>query len=330
MSLSLGTRVNRTPSDSDPWPPAGPAQAPSPTPSARIPDAVMATAAASPAGATIRRHGRARRVAVVARDEFRRALEGRWLFGFTALLVALVLGLSFFGLAQSREVGFQGFARVTLSLMNLVLFIVPLTGLMLGVTSMTGGSGLALLLAQPIGRGEVLLGKLMGLGLAITAAQAVAFGGGGLVVALEAGAEQAGAFAALAGLSIVLGWLTVSLSLAIAVMWPDRLRAMSAALGVWLLMVVAYDLAVLGATTLLAGLPLESVLFPALLLNPVDLARVLTTLAVGSGALFGPTSAVLMKMFGSRGGIVLGMTVLTIETVLPMLVAVHVFRRRDG
>ncbi len=331
MTLSLGTRVHRIPTDSDPWPPAGPAQASSPDPSARIPDVVTTTAAAPPAGATSHARGRARRVAVVARDEFRRALEGRWLFGFTALLVALVLGLSFFGLAQSREVGFQGFARVTLSLMNLVLFIVPLTGLVLGVSGMTGGGGaLTLLLAQPIGRGEVLLGKLMGLGLALTAAQAVAFGGGGVVIALEAGPEQAGAFAALAGLSIVLGWLTVSLALMLAVIWPDRLRAMSAALGAWLLMVVAYDLAVVGATTLLSGLPLESVLFPALLVNPVDLARVLTTLSVGSGALFGPTSAVRMKMFGSRGGITLGTVVLAIETVLPMVVAMHVFRRRDG
>jgi Cu-processing system permease protein len=275
--------------------------------------------------------GRLHRVTVVAREEFRRALEGRWLFGFTALLTALVLGLSFFGLAQGREVGFQGFARVTLSLMNLVLFMVPLTGLVLGVTSMTGGtSALPLLLAQPIGRGEVLLGKLAGVALALTAAQAIAFGGGGLVVAFTAGSEQAVAFAALAGLSIVLGWLTVSAALLLAVLWPDRLKAMSAALLLWLLMVVAYDLAVLGATTLLAGWPLEWVLFPALLVNPVDLARVLTTLAVGSGALFGPTSAVLMKLFGSHAGVTLGLATLALETTVPMVLAVAVFRRRDG
>ena len=72
--------------------------------------------------------GGGRRIVVVAREEFRVALEGRWLFGFAALLTALVFGLSFFGLAQAREVGFQGFARVTLSLMNLVLFVVPLAG----------------------------------------------------------------------------------------------------------------------------------------------------------------------------------------------------------
>ena len=274
--------------------------------------------------------GRWHRVRVVAREEFRRALETRWMFGFTVLLAALVLGLSFFGLGQSREVGFQSFARVTLSLMNLVLFIVPLTGLTLGVTSVTGGSGtLPLLLAQPVGRGEVLAGKLLGLGGALTVAQLVGFGGGGVIVAFQAGAAHVNGFLALTGLSVALGWLTVSTALCIAVVWPDRLKAMSAALLLWLAMVVAYDLVVLGATAMLRGVPLQTVLFPALLLNPVDLARVLTTLAVGSGALFGPTSAVLMKMFGSAGGVALGLAVLAIESAVPMWIALRVFRRRD-
>jgi len=274
--------------------------------------------------------GGVRRIAVVAREEFRVALEGRWLFGFAAILTALVLGLSFFGLAQAREVGFQGFARITLSLMNLVLFIVPLAGLLLGVTSLTGSSGtLPLLLAQPVSRGEVLAGKLLGLGGALTLVQLVGFGGGGLVVALNAGASQAGGFAALAGLSIALGWLTLATALLIAVTWPDRLRATATALLLWLLMVVAYDLAVLGATTLLRGLPLQSVLFPALLVNPVDLARVLTTLSLGSGSMFGPTSAVLMKLFGSSAGIALGLAVLAVETTVPALLAVRGFQRRD-
>jgi hypothetical protein len=66
-----------------------------------------------------------------------------------------------------------------------------------------------------------------------------------------------------------------------------------------------------------------------LLLNPVDLARVLTTLAVGSGALFGPTSAVLMKLFGATWGITLGITVLLLETAVPLALARHLFQRRD-
>ncbi|HVP71523.1 MAG TPA: hypothetical protein VMS45_09365, partial [Gemmatimonadaceae bacterium] len=91
----------------------------------------------------------------------------------------------------------------------------------------------------------------------------------------------------------------------------------------------AYDLLVLGATTLMSGLPLQTVLVPALLLNPVDLARVLITISVGSGALFGPTSAVLVRMFGPARGVLLGVVVLTIETAIPLLIASRVFRRRD-
>ena len=120
--------------------------------------------------------GRMRRIRIVAREEYRRALETRWLFGFAALFAVFVLGLSYFGLAQSREVGFQGFARVTLSLLNLVLFMVPLTGLTLGVTSITGGGeSLALLLAQPVTRGEVMAGKFLGLAAALGVAQALGF-----------------------------------------------------------------------------------------------------------------------------------------------------------
>jgi Cu-processing system permease protein len=267
---------------------------------------------------------------VVAREEYRRALETRWLFGFTALFAILVLGLSYFGLAQGREVGFQGFSRVTLSLMNLVLFLVPLTGLIVGVGSVAGrGEALPLLLAQPVSRREVLLGKYLGLGAALTVAQALGFGGGGVVVALQAGSDQAAGFAVLTLLSTALGWLSLAAALCIASLLPDRLRALSAALLLWLAMVVLYDIAILGTTAMLRGTPLQVVLIPALLLNPVDLVRVLITIAVGSGALFGPTSAVLVRFFGETGGILLALSLLVAETVIPLWIAMRVFKTRD-
>lgn len=285
--------------------------------------------AAAPA-AEDRLAAKLRRVSVIARDEYRRALETRWLFGFTVAFAALVLGLSYFGLAQSRDVGFQGFARVTLSLMNLVLLLVPLTGLLMGVGSLAaGGDALPLLLAQPVSRSEVLAGKYLGLGLALSAAQALGFGGGGVVVALQAGADQLPGYVALTVMSLVLGWQSIALAVMIAALAADRLQAIAAALLAWLAMAIAYDLAVLGLTAVLSGLPLEAVLFPALLLNPVDLTRVLVTLAVGSGALFGPTSAVLARWFGAGGGIAAGAAVLALETLLPLAIAARVFRRRD-
>jgi hypothetical protein len=86
---------------------------------------------------------------------------------------------------------------------------------------------------------------------------------------------------------------------------------------------------VLGATAMFHGVPLQALLFPALILNPVDLTRVLTTLATGSGALFGPTSAVLVRFFGTTGGIALGIVVLVLETLVPLAAGAWLFRRRD-
>ena len=267
------------------------------------------------------RAGRFTRIRIVAAEEYRRALETRWLFAFTALFALLVLGLSYFGLAQSREVGFQGFSRLTLSLMNLVLFLVPLTGLIVGVGSVAGGGdALPLLLAQPVSRGEVLIGKYLGLCAALAVAQALGFGGGGLVVAFQAGSEQIAGFAALTALSLLLGCLSLSAALCIASLFPDRLLGRP---------VVAVIMATIGLGAILRGLPLQAVLIPALLVNPVDLVRILITIAVGSGALFGPTSAVLVKFFGGTGGAILALGVLGIETLVPLAVALHIFRRRD-
>jgi Cu-processing system permease protein len=278
----------------------------------------------------VSRPGSISRVRIVAAEEYRRALETRWLFTFTALFALLVLGLSYFGLAQSREVGFQGFSRLTLSLMNLVLFLVPLTGLVVGVGSLGGGGeALPLLLAQPVSRGEVLAGKYVGLCAALSVALALGFGGGGIVVAFQAGSDQIAGFAALTALSLVLGWLSLAAALCIASIAGDRLRALTIALILWLAMVVLYDVAILGATAMLRGLPLEAVLIPALLLNPVDLVRVLITIAVGSGALFGPTSAVLVHFFGNTGGALLALGALVVETIVPFFVALRTFQRRD-
>ena len=276
------------------------------------------------------RPGKFKRIRIVAAEEYRRALETRWLLAFTAIFALLVLGLSYFGLAQAREVGFQGFSRLTLSLMNLVLFLVPLTGLIVGVGSVAGGGeALPLLLAQPVSRGEVLVGKYLGLCVALSVAQALGFGGGGIVVAFQAGSEQIAGFAALTALSLLLGCLSLAAALCIASLVADRLRALSLAILLWLSMVVLYDVAILGATALLRGLPLQAVLIPALLVNPVDLVRVLITIAVGSGALFGPTSAVLVRFFGGGGGVILALGALIVETLVPLVVALHIFRRRD-
>ena len=267
---------------------------------------------------------------VIALHEYRRALETRWLFGFALIFAVVVLALSYFGLVASREVGFQSLARLTLSLLNLVLVLVPLAALTFGTQSLARDpEALALLLAQPVRRRDVLLGKYLGTLAALWAAELLGFGGGGILVALSAGSGQGPGYAVLVALSMALAASSLALAFLIAALWPERVRSLSAALLLWIVQVILYDLLVLGLSAVLRGVALEQLLVPALLLNPVDLVRVLTTLAVGSGALFGPTSASLVRLFGAPAGIAASLGALVLWIVGPLALAVRVFERRD-
>ncbi|HET8679343.1 MAG TPA: ABC transporter permease subunit, partial [bacterium] len=99
------------------------------------------------------------------RYELIEAVRNRWLLAYGGLFAVLALGLSLIGLSTIGAVGLEGYGRTTASLINLCLSMVPLVALLLGSGGISGDreSGmLELLLAQPVGRGELLLGRFVG------------------------------------------------------------------------------------------------------------------------------------------------------------------------
>lgn len=267
---------------------------------------------------------------IVAGETWRRVSATRTTLGFALLFSLLALGLSYFGLAGQRTAGFQGFARVTASLFNLVVYIVPLIALVLGTTEITGRKeNLALILVQPIRREAVLLGSFLGVAGSLAAAMIIGLGGAGLMIALQTGTASLGAYLVLvaASLGLLLAFLALGYFLGIWLL--DRMKAMAAALLVWFVAVIGYDLALIGLSSVLRGVPLKSVLLPAILLNPVDICRTLVTLASGRGALFGPAGAVLVETFGRPLGAGLAWGALLALLLAPTLLMLGVVRRRD-
>lgn len=266
----------------------------------------------------------------VARESLRRVAAARAILLFAVLFAVLALGLSYFGLAGQRATGFQGFARLTGSLLNLVVYVVPLMALMVGTTEVAGRlHHLSVILAQPVGRSAVLVGSYLGVAAALAAALVIGLGAAGVLVGLQSGAAAAGGFAVLVAVALALLLAFLAVAYLLGVVFLDRLRAMGAAVMVWFAAVVGYDLGVIGLSSLLKGLSLKTVLLPAILLNPVDLGRVVVTLAGGRGALFGPAGATLVDVFGRPAGAALAAGVLALHVVLPLVAAVLVFRRRD-
>ena len=113
----------------------------------------------------------------VARESLRRVAAARAILLFAVLFAAMAVGLSYFGLAGQRAAGFQGFARLTASLLNLTVYVVPLMALMVGTTEVAGRlHQLSVVLAQPVGRTAVLVGSYLGVASALAASLAIGLG----------------------------------------------------------------------------------------------------------------------------------------------------------
>ncbi len=267
---------------------------------------------------------------VIAQRELVDAMRSKLIWIFAGIFALLAMGLSYFGLVGAGYAEVTGFARTTASLLNLVLILLPLIALFLGTSSLTSERGaLELLLSQPVTRSEVMTGKFLGLSLTLIASTLVGFGAAGILIALRAGSSDFGRYLVLLGLSCALEIAFLSLAMLIAVLTQSRVRALGAAVAVWFTTVILYDLLIVGGAVLIGAKQLSVTLVLFLLLNPVDLVRVLGIITLDSVTAFGATGASLMRMFGSVGAPLVLLVALVAWMLLPILGALRIFRRAD-
>lgn len=272
-------------------------------------------------------------IVTVAEKELLEAIRSRWLITFTIVFALLALLISFFGMSGlGVGGGYQGFNRVTAGLLNLVLYLLPLIALVMGASAVAGekeAGSLHVLLTHPVSKGEVIVGKFLGLGLALIAAILTGFGGAGVVIAIKAGTMSMGDYFTFVILSIVLGMIFLSIALLLSVITIRRAQAMGLAIFVWFLMVLVYDFLAIGVASMQEVKVIIPLLLSLLLLNPVDIVRVLVILRLGGETTFGPTLAALTRTISSTSGDILLLTVLALWVVVPLLLAAIMFRRRQ-
>jgi len=126
---------------------------------------------------------RGRALRLCARQELVLAIRSRWTQTFAAAFGVLALAVAVSGYVLSGGSGVQDFSRTAASLVQLVILLVPLTALLLGVLALASDRGNAeLLFSQPVSRGTILCGRVLGLFQALVSAQALGFGAAGLVI----------------------------------------------------------------------------------------------------------------------------------------------------
>jgi len=192
----------------------------------------------------------------------------RWVLVITALFALLAVGITAYG--GSSE---QTAAVVTApSLVTLAAFLVPLVALMLGHDAIVGERErhtLGLLLSLPVSRGEVLLAKFLGRGLALCFA--IGFGLGAAALFFDPAQRQI--VASLIPRTMLLGAAFLSIGVLISTVTKRVSTAASLAVVAWFLLVFFYDLGLLALLVATDGAVSQGTVVWLVTLNPAGLYR---------------------------------------------------------
>lgn len=264
-----------------------------------------------------------------ARREFREAMARRWFLLYTIAFAVLAVAVSFVSLAGVGSYGFAGFGRTTAGVLNLVMLLVPLIALTAGSGAIAGErerGTLLYLLAQPVSRFEILLGKFFGLAAALCCSLFLGFGFSAGILIWRAGGTGLGSFAVLVGFSCALAIAMLSLGFLFSVVSRSSSMATGMGLFAWLTLVFLSDLGLM-AGTLLFRLRVQEVFYVGIG-NPLQAFKLAVLSAMNTTLdILGPVGVYASQTLGDRLVWVFG-GVLVVWIVVPFVVSALVFARR--
>jgi Cu-processing system permease protein len=261
-----------------------------------------------------------RQMMTVARQAARELMRGWWVASYGLFFMLLAWALFAFG---------ERPAQAVVSVLDLVLLVIPFVSIVVGVLSFYNSREFAeLLLAQPVARSTVFFGQYLGLSVSLAAAFTVGLGAPFAWYGWST-RDQAGTLLVLLLAGIFLTFIFVAFAFAIAVRTENRLKALGAAIFLWLFLALVYDGLLLAVIMAFSAYPLEKPLLGLCVLNPLDVARILILLRLDVAALMGYTGAVFKQFFGSTLGLGLAGACLAAWVALPVLAGVNAYARRD-
>ncbi len=272
-----------------------------------------------------------RNVGTMARRELRDSIRSRWFILYTLAFAALGLGVSYVSAASAGGVGLSGYGRTTAGLINLVLLVVPLMGLTAGAGSIASDRErgmLAYLLAQPVSRVEVVLGKYLGLAGSLFACITLGLGASAGIMAWKGQTTSPGSIVWLAALTLGLALAMLSTGILISVLARRASVAVGTAVFLWLVLVFATDLALMAGTIALKFRIQE--LFVFALGNPLQVFKMWSLHSVDATLdVLGPVGLYASEEYGGMLNVIFAAAILA-WIVVPMGIAGVVFSRRSA
>jgi len=211
-----------------------------------------------------------------------------------------------------------------LSLMNITLLFVPIVTILFATIYYFNSIEFTeLLLAQPVKRPAVLLAEYIGLSVSLLFAYFIGIG----LPILFIVPSYAGFTLIITGILLTL--IFSAFALLIFVMFKDKTKGIGMAIITALFFTILFDGLLMAFIYSFSDYPIEETVVGILSFNPVDLARVLMLLKLDVAVLMGYSGAVFKKFLGSSAGTIYSLSLLMFWMILPLLLSVRIFNKKD-
>ncbi|MBV6340207.1 ABC transporter permease [Candidatus Magnetobacterium casense] len=264
----------------------------------------------------------------IAHKEFSDRLKNKWVAAITVGFTLLTIVVAYFGSAASGVVSFRNMGATVASLTSLVVYFIPMLALTLGggvIADERDRHTLELYLSAPITAGEFILGKYIGLAVSLAVPSMLGFSIPGLILLFKTGVGSFGSYMVFVINSVALGMVFLSISFLTSVMFYERGKVIGFTVLVWLFFTIVYDLGLVGVLIVTKGTLTPAAFVVMLLLNPVDVYRVLNFTTIGEYSVLMGLASVDVPGF-MRPSVLWAVTVLWIAA--PLSASYYLFKKR--
>jgi Cu-processing system permease protein len=242
-------------------------------------------------------------------------LRNKVVLAYTAFL--LLVSFSLFQMEENSS-------KAILSLLNIVLIVVPLVSLVFSTIHWYNSyEFIELMLTQPVSRKKVLLSEFAGTGSSLVTAYLVGVG----VPVFIYNFNSTGIALLLIGSLLTL--VFTSIAFFASIKSKDKARGIGAALLLWFFFALIFDGLLLLLIFAFSDYPLEKIITILSSFNPIDLGRIYLMLQMDVSALMGYTGATFKEFFGSNLGMLYTFGVLAVWMIVPLLLSIRSFGKKD-
>lgn len=227
------------------------------------------------------------RITHVAWREVRMGFRNPWSYSFMGLFAIFMLSL----LLINSQGYVEGYSGITGTMLNLILYLLPLMTLLLGSFSITGekeDGSWELLSTYPVSSRALLVGKYAGLAVVLLIIVAFSFGLAGAIGGLTGSGFHYRTYLLLLVFSGCVTLLYLGIAVVVGTLARNRWQALTIGVAIWFFSVIGWQPTLIALLGILPYPWIKPSITTLTLLNPAELSRLFIVVKLGGGSILGP------------------------------------------